>query len=132
MGFLVLAAKVQPARVESTPVQEQADEEEYEEDDSRDFDIPRPRLSLPIDVDDSIELPPEMSVLGEDLTQRSVEAGRRALTEPYMQERSRLSEGAFSIPGGLIQSGFDGPLGQEGSPGIGAMDASIFQTERQG
>ena len=118
--------------MESTPVQEQANDEEFDENDSRDFEMSRPRLSLPIDVDDSIELPPEMSVLEEDLTQRSVEAGRRALTEPYMQERSRFSEGAFSIPGGLVQSGFDGPLGQEGSPGIGAVDDFIFQTGRQG
>ncbi|MCJ1326904.1 hypothetical protein MMC10_003570 [Thelotrema lepadinum] len=127
----VLAKKVQPVE-EEEPVQEQGDMEEYEEDDSRDFERSRPRLSLPVDMDDSIELPPEMSVLEEDLTSRSVEAGRRALTEPYMQERSRLSEGALAIPGELIQSGFDGPLGRRGSPSFGDIDDSIFQTERQG
>jgi len=71
-----------------------AEEDELE----RDPDLPRPRLSMPIDAeedDDSFHLPPTLvsAPLEDDAyTQRSVEVPRRAISE---QPFGRLSRGSF-------------------------------------
>jgi hypothetical protein len=65
-------------------------------DDDEDYDLPidRPKLTLPIDIDDDSDLqPPRSSGLeDENYTMQSVEIPRRAVSE---QPLSRLSRGSF-------------------------------------
>ena len=72
-----------------------SEEEPFE----RDPDLPRPRLSMPIDDDDDDDsfhlAPPRLSEpLGDDYTQRSVEAPRRAISE---QPANRIGRESFGI-----------------------------------
>ncbi len=65
----------------------------------RDPDLPRPRLSVPIDDDDdddSFQLaPPRLSEpLADDYTQRSIEAPRRAISE---QPANRIARESFGV-----------------------------------
>jgi len=71
-----------------------SEEEPFE----RDPDLPRPRLSMPIDDDDddSFQLaPPRLSEpLWEDNTQRSIEVPRRAISE---QPANRIGRESFGV-----------------------------------
>jgi hypothetical protein len=64
------------------------------EDDDSDGVENRPRLSLPIDLDETLELPPHISAtLDEDITQKSIELPRRALLDQsILRDRTRLSD----------------------------------------
>ena len=115
------------------PAQEERSEGEDEGEGSEDDELSRPRLSLPIDVDDSIEMPPEMSVLDEDLTQRSVEVGRRAITEPFNRRQSRFSEGLLLTPEQKVQAAADVSFRRPDSSGMSIdIGDSILESDRQG
>ena len=136
--ILVLAAKAQAqantTQPQTPPTREDVTEEEdSDEDELQDAERSRPRLSLPIDVDDSLELPPEMSALDEEVTVRSIEAGRRAVTEPFARGPSRLSEGLVLTPEGKIQPTAESPFRVRDSLDLSiAIDDSLMQDLRQG
>lgn len=91
-----------------------------EDDEDDDFPIDRPRLSLPIDVDDDSDLQPHHSAFMEDenFTMQSVELPRRALSE----QPPRLSRSSF---GSVRLSDYMGgnDLGSDDDVGI---DSAFF------
>lgn len=71
------------------------DDEDDLEDDS---ELIAPRLSLPLgDDDDSFQLPPDVHIDEENLTQGSVELPRRAYSEQFGGRRSRASFGSIRM-----------------------------------
>ena len=69
-------------------------EDDGSESDELNDDIPKPRLSLPIDEDDSFQVPPRLSLPlqdNENNTQTSIEAPRRAFPNADLARMSRAS-----------------------------------------
>lgn len=92
---------MQPIR--SSPQELEKSDSSEEDDLDKDPDLPKPRLSLPLEVDeedDSLLMPPpRLSVPLEDenLTTKSIEVPRRALSEQPLGRLSRGSLGSVRI-----------------------------------
>ncbi|KAH0596923.1 hypothetical protein MHUMG1_05231 [Metarhizium humberi] len=107
MGLLgrlagVLASGSKPIVSSSPPQDKRSSFAPIQEEDDDDADLPRPRLSLPIDQDDDSDLiPPRSSGLESEHTLPIVEKPRRA----YSEQPSRLSGPDFG--GGFDSDAFD-------------------------
>lgn len=107
MGLLgrlagVLASGSKPIVSSSPPQDKRSSFAPIQEEDDDDADLPRPRLSLPIDQDDDSDLiPPRSSGLESEHTLPVVEKPRRA----YSEQPSRLSGPDFG--GGFDSDAFD-------------------------
>lgn len=128
----LLAPKSQP--VVPTPPGHNASTGKFAIPGSDDFDdgpdLERPRLSLPIgdddEDDDSLLLPPRSAGLeDENITVRSIELPRRAISE---QPPGRLSRGSF---GSIRMSDQFADLNEIGLDGIGGVFDSSFAMEGQ-